>query len=116
MTAGLTLQRPLHGLHAIALDNVADFHVLVVLERHSAFLAGEHLARVVLEALELRELALMDDDTVANKAHAGAALDGIAGAHVDWADSRGLNQWERKALELSEERSRLGYGISSPTV
>ena len=48
--------------------------------------------------------------------HAGAALDGIAGAHVDWADSRGLNQWERNALELSEERSRLGYGISSPTV
>jgi hypothetical protein len=40
--------------------------------------------------------------------HAVAALDGIAGAHVDWADSRGLNQWERKALELTEERSKLG--------
>ncbi len=39
--------------------------------------------------------------------HAVAALDGIAGAHVDWADSKGLNEWERKALELSEERSRL---------
>jgi hypothetical protein len=39
--------------------------------------------------------------------HAVAALDGITGAHVDWADSMGLNQWERKALELSEERSRL---------
>jgi hypothetical protein len=38
--------------------------------------------------------------------HAVAALDGIAGAHVDWADSKGLNQWERKALELSEERSK----------
>jgi hypothetical protein len=35
------------------------------------------------------------------------------GAHVDWADSKGLNQWERKALELSEERSKLGYGIST---
>jgi len=44
--------------------------------------------------------------------HAVAALDGIAGAHVDWADSKGLNQWERKALELSGERSKLGYGIS----
>ena len=39
--------------------------------------------------------------------HAVAALDGITGAHVDWADSNGLNEWERKALELSEERSQL---------
>jgi len=35
------------------------------------------------------------------------ALDGITGAHVDWADSKGLNQCERKALELSEEQSEL---------
>jgi hypothetical protein len=40
--------------------------------------------------------------------HAVAALGGITGAHIDWADSRGLNEWERKALELTEERSRLG--------
>lgn len=39
--------------------------------------------------------------------HAVAALDGITGAHVAWADSKGLNQWERKALELSDERSKL---------
>jgi len=39
--------------------------------------------------------------------HAVAALDGITGAHVDWDDSKGLNQWEHKALELSEERSKL---------
>jgi hypothetical protein len=39
--------------------------------------------------------------------HAVAALDGITGAHVDCADSKGLNEWERKALELSEERSKL---------
>jgi hypothetical protein len=45
--------------------------------------------------------------------HAVAALDGIAGAHVDWADSKGLNHWERKALELSEERSKLGYCLST---
>ncbi len=45
--------------------------------------------------------------------HAVAALDGIAGAHADWADSKGLNQWERTALELSEERSKLGYGTST---
>ena len=40
--------------------------------------------------------------------HAVAALDGITGAHVDWADSKGLNQWERMALELAEEPSQLG--------
>ena len=40
--------------------------------------------------------------------HAVAALVGIAGARVDWADSKGVNQWERMALELSEERSKLG--------
>jgi hypothetical protein len=39
--------------------------------------------------------------------HAVAALDGITGARMNWADSKGLNQWERKALELSEERSKL---------
>lgn len=39
--------------------------------------------------------------------HAVAALNGFTGAHVDWADSKGLNQWERQALELAEERSKL---------
>jgi hypothetical protein len=45
--------------------------------------------------------------------HAVAALDGITDAHVDWTDSKGLNQWECKALELTEERSKLRYGISA---
>ena len=45
--------------------------------------------------------------------HAVAALDGITSAHVDWADSRDLNQWERTALELSEKRSKLAYGIGT---
>jgi hypothetical protein len=40
--------------------------------------------------------------------HAVAALTGIVGAHVNWLDSNGLNEWERKALELAEERSQLG--------
>jgi len=40
--------------------------------------------------------------------HAVAALDGIAGARVDGAGSKGLNEWERTALGLSEERSKLG--------
>jgi hypothetical protein len=44
--------------------------------------------------------------------HAVAALDGTTLAHVDWADSKGLNRWEREAIELSEKRSKLGEGIS----
>ena len=39
--------------------------------------------------------------------HAVAAFDGIIGGHVDWPDSKGLNEWECKALELAEERSQL---------
>jgi hypothetical protein len=39
--------------------------------------------------------------------HAVAALDGICGARVDWADCKGLNERERTALELAGERSRL---------
>lgn len=40
--------------------------------------------------------------------HAAAALNGIAGTRVDWADTKGLNKWEHQALELAEERSKLG--------
>jgi hypothetical protein len=40
--------------------------------------------------------------------HAVAALDGISRARIDWSDSKSLNQWERTALELAEERSQLG--------
>ena len=39
--------------------------------------------------------------------HAVAGLLGIASAHVNWADSKGLNEWERTALRLAEERSQL---------
>jgi hypothetical protein len=40
--------------------------------------------------------------------HAVAALDGISRVWVEWSNSKGLNQWERMALELAEERSQLG--------
>jgi len=29
---------------------------------------------------------------------------------VDWPDSKGLNEWERKALELAGEQSKLARG------
>ena len=40
--------------------------------------------------------------------HAVAALDGTTRARINWPDSKGLNQWERTALALAEERSQLG--------
>ena len=43
------LKRPLHGLDPIALDNVADFHVLVIFEGHAAFLPGDDFPCIVLE-------------------------------------------------------------------
>jgi hypothetical protein len=61
-------------------------------------------------------VTIMDSEGASARAcpgHAVAALDGITGAHVDWADSRDLSQWERTALELSGERSKLAYGIST---
>jgi hypothetical protein len=48
------------------------------------------------------------DSSRACPRHAAAALNGISRAWVDWPDSKGLNQWERTALELAEERSQLG--------
>jgi len=40
--------------------------------------------------------------------HAVGALNGITCGRIDWRDSKGLDQWERTALELAEERSQLG--------
>src|SRR5580700_9025808 len=68
------LQRALDLLDGIALDDVPDPHVVVVLERHAAFLPGLHLSDFVLEALERRQLALMNDHTVADEADVRAAL------------------------------------------
>ena len=40
--------------------------------------------------------------------HALAALNGITGVTLTGPISEGTNEWERKALELAEERSQLG--------
>ena len=60
-----------------------------------------------------------DGDTVRGcPSHAIAALDHIIGAYVDWEDSKGLNEWERKALELTEERTGLtrSFATSEPPI
>src|SRR4029077_8496268 len=69
---GSNSQRPLHALPPVALDDVADLHVVIILEGHAAFLAGHDLARVVLEPLELRQLALMDHPVAAMRRAVGA--------------------------------------------
>src|SRR3974390_390081 len=90
------LKRPLHGLDPIALDDVADLHVLVVFERHAAFLAGDDLPCIVLETFELRQLALVHDDAVADEPYIGAALHGAVGyaAASDIADLRDFEDFE----------------------
>src|ERR1700760_4340316 len=73
------LQRALDLLDAVALDDVASAHILVVLEGHAAFLPGLDFANLVLETLQRRKLALVHDDIVADETHVGAALDGAVG-------------------------------------
>src|SRR5258708_14049645 len=71
----LNSERALHRLNAVTLDHVAAPHILVILKRHTAFLAGYHFSGIILEALELRQLALVNHHIVADEAHIGAALD-----------------------------------------
>src|SRR3990172_1067795 len=71
----LDSQRALNGLHAIAFDHVAGAHILIVFEGHAALLSGGDLLRVVLEPLELRQLAFVNDDVVADQADIRATLD-----------------------------------------
>src|SRR5262249_6238250 len=71
----LNSEGALHRLHPVAFDHIADPHILVILERHTAFLAGDHLLDIILKALELRQLALVNHHVVADEAHVGAPLD-----------------------------------------
>src|SRR5215212_1463043 len=91
-----------HLFHAVALDDVADAHVLVALEGHAALLAGRHFARVVLEALELAEPAFVNHDVVADEPDMGAALDHAVedAAARDLADLRDVEDLED--LRLAE--------------
>jgi hypothetical protein len=45
--------------------------------------------------------------------HAVTALNGITRAHVDWPDSKGLNQWERSPLAMTLHR-RGTVDVSGP--
>src|SRR6185437_6698571 len=89
------LQRAANLLDVVALDDVALGHLLVVLERHAAFLAGLDDRHLVLEALERRQLALVHHDIVADEPHMRAALhnavgDAAAGDLTDLGDAENL--------------------------
>src|SRR5690554_367224 len=110
------LQRALDALDAETFDDIADAHVLVLLEGHAAFLTGRHFLDLVLEALERRELALVDHHVVADQAHAGTALDQALGdpAAGDLADLGDVEDLEDlgvadeglAALRLQQPRHR----------
>src|SRR5688500_8270613 len=88
-------QRALDGLDLVALDDVALLDVLVIGKGHAAFLARQHLAHFVFEALQGREIAFVDHDVVADQAHLGAAAhqalgNAAAGCLADLADVESL--------------------------
>src|SRR5437764_6911447 len=91
--ATMRLQRALDGLDPVALDHVAGLHVLIILKGHAAFLAGGYLARIVLEALELAELAFVHHHAVADEPHIGAALHRAVG-HAAAGDVADLGDFE----------------------
>src|SRR5690606_21500676 len=98
------LQRALDAFDAETFDDIADAHVLVLLEGHAAFLTGRHFLDLVLEALERRELALVDHHVVADQANAGTALDQAlgdpaAGDLADLGDVEDLEDLGVAALE-----------------
>ena len=62
-------------LHHEALKDVALFDVVELLNRHAALIVRGNLLDRVLEALERAELALVDDDVVAQHADRGVAGD-----------------------------------------
>src|SRR5271168_999018 len=61
------------GFHLEGFDNVAGFHVVEILQRDTAFVTLRDFARVVLEALQRRELAFPYRAPVADQARTRTA-------------------------------------------
>ena len=83
-------------LHNEAFKNVAFLNVVELLDRHTAFVTGRDLLDRVLEALQGAELALMDDDIVAQNADRRVARD-LAVLDVAARDRADLRHLERLA-------------------
>ena len=62
-------QRPLNLFTLKDLDDVLRADVIVVFERHAAFLTRLHLGHFVLEALQRLQRAFVDHHIVAQQAH-----------------------------------------------
>src|SRR5437588_8125787 len=62
-------------LDDVALDLVADLHVVEVLQADAALVALAHLGHVVLHASEAGDAALPGDDAVPDEARARVAAD-----------------------------------------
>src|SRR5207248_5717859 len=99
---GLVEGRPLDGARLIRLEDVAFLHVVEAVEEDAALEALGHLARIVLEALELRDRRLLDDGAVAHDAHLRPAADEPARDHAtrNRAEPRDFEQ--RADLRLAE--------------
>src|SRR5579862_3040956 len=86
-----------------ALDDVALFDIVVILERHAAFETFAHFADFVLEALQGLQRAFMDHDVVTQQAHFAAALHEALRHHAarDFADLRDVEDFAD--LGIAEE-------------
>src|SRR5215469_1686135 len=76
------LQRTRDLFHLEAFDDVAGLDVLVVFERHAAFVTLIDLPNFVLEALQRFQRAFVDHDIVTQQANPGTAPHGTLGHHA----------------------------------
>ena len=97
----------------VGLDEVALLDVLVVLDADAALETVPHLGDVVLEPPQRGDLAVVDDDAVAEQASLGVAADHAA-RHVGAGDH--AETWNPEGLaDLGlAETSRAPPGSSSP--
>src|SRR5689334_18728603 len=63
-----------HALRYESLDLVAGLHIAEILNHDAALLTGAHFADIVLEALQRRNAASVNDHAVAQEANGGALL------------------------------------------
>ena len=90
-------------LHDVALEDVALFDVVELVDGHAALVVLRDLLDGVLEALQRADLALVDDDVVAQHAHLAVArdlavLDIAARDGADGGDLVGLTDLDRKSV------------------
>ena len=99
----------LYLLHYEALDNVADLDIIELLDLHTALVAACNFLNVVLEAAQRCQLALVNNDIIAQHAHGAAALDlavedVAAGNGADLGDLVGLADLRMTDDDLLELR------------